>query len=80
MELQLKRDRLQEVKEGIKVGDLFFDKRGEEIIRIQEIEEKQYRKDDPSTKYLLVSYKRLVSFVENKLNFISIVGLIVLII
>lgn len=44
MELQLKRDRLQEVKEGIKVGDLFFDKRGEEIIRIQEIEEKQYRK------------------------------------
>lgn len=47
MELQLKRDRLQEVKEGIKVGDLFFDKRGEEIIRIQEIEEKQYRKDDP---------------------------------
>lgn len=66
MELQLKRDRLQEVKEGIKVGDLFFDKRGEEIIRIQEIEEKQYRKDDPSTKYLLVSYKRLVSFVENK--------------
>ncbi len=29
MELQLKRDRLQEVKEGIKVGDLFFDKRGE---------------------------------------------------
>lgn len=26
MELQLKRDRLQEVKEGIKVGDLFFDK------------------------------------------------------
>lgn len=67
MELQLKQNGLlQEVKEGIKVGDLFFDKRGEEIIRIQEIEEKQYRKDDPSTKYLLVSYKRLVSFVENK--------------
>lgn len=31
MELQLKQDRLQEVKEGIKVGDLFFDKRGELI-------------------------------------------------
>ena len=66
MELQLKQDRLQEVKEGIKVGDLFFDKRGEEIIRIQEIEEKQYREDDPSTKYLLVSYERLISFIENK--------------
>lgn len=45
MELQLKQDKLQEVKEGIKIGDLFFDKRGEEIIRIQEIKEKQDQED-----------------------------------
>lgn len=45
MELQLKQNGLlQEVKEGIKVGDLFFDKRGEEIIRIQEIEENNIEK------------------------------------
>lgn len=71
LQKQTKEQKLQEIenkkiKEGIRVGDIFFDKRGEEIIKIEDIQEINHRPEDPQYAYTAFYYSHLLNYEEDK--------------
>ena len=66
MDSQLvKAEDIQKIEEGIQIGNIYFDKRGEEIIRIVDIREVNYRKE-PEYAFKGYYYEHLLDCKEDK--------------
>lgn len=66
MDSQLvKSEDIQKIEEGIQIGNIYFDKRGEEIIRIVDIREINYRKE-PEYAFKGYYYEHLLDCKEDK--------------
>lgn len=65
MEQLAKIEELQKIGESVQVGNIYFNKRGEEIIRIVEIKPINYRKE-PEYAFLGYYYEHLLNYKEDR--------------
>lgn len=65
MEQLAKIEELQKIEGSVQAGNIYFDKRGEEIIRIVEVKEINYT-EDPEKAFLGCYYEYLLSYEEDR--------------